>query len=557
MGFAEPLPLDLESRRAIGLDRAIRRAAVANGAGTLRALLVEPVPDAQPRETITRVAGHVTAQAPQLLWLLVMVHPATNTLVIAAPAPGARTRISALTVDIAHVTDSDAETLAAMADARNGADVLVHYRWRELLGRDALTRRFYRELEAVVGTLAESAHGRVDPSARRELALLCSSRILFLAFLEAKGWLDGDREFLRHAFDARCARGGEVHHRLLDPLFFGTLNTPVARRAAAANALGRIPFLNGGLFARTPIERRAHTLRFSDEALGELIGGLLARYRVTAHETSSAWNEAAIDPEMLGRAFESLMAAGDRRTTGAFYTPSAIIERVAGEGLDSALESLGVSRDIARAAHDGARVTAPDREILRAALQQLRVIDPACGSGAFLVHLLERIADLARAAGDDRPVGDVRRDVLTRSIFGVDINPMAVWLCELRLWLSVVIDASDDDPLAVQPLPNLDRHIRVGDALAGPAFEESFRIAAPAALARGFAAATRVPRGLANGCSPAHSTAKNAPPRSPSRNASAIWSRRAGATCSAPCDPATSLPSARSRRRRSRDARRA
>src|SRR6185437_12324647 len=162
------------------------------------------------------------------------VQPASESLVIAAPAPGAHTRISALTVETARVADSDGETLAAMADAASGVDVLVHHRWRELLGRDALTRRFYRELESVIDRLAASARGSADVAARRELALLCSSRVLFLAFLEAKGWLDGDREFLRHAFDARCARGGEIHRRMLDPLFFGTLNTPVGKRAAAA-----------------------------------------------------------------------------------------------------------------------------------------------------------------------------------------------------------------------------------------------------------------------------------------------------------------------------------
>jgi hypothetical protein len=484
LGFAESLPLDLDGRRAIGLDRAVRRAAVANGAGTLRALLFEPAADAPARETMARVASRVTAQAPHLLWLLVLVQPSTESLVIAAPSPGGRTRVSALSIEIAHVTDSDAETLAAMADAANGADVLVHHRWRELLGRDALTRRFYRELETVVAKLATSARGRADTQTRRELALLCSSRILFLAFLEAKGWLDGDREFLRRAFDARCANNGEVHRRLLDPLFFGTLNTPVEKRAAAARALGRIPFLNGGLFARTPLERRAGDFRFTDESLGELIGGLLARYRVTAHESSSAWSEAAIDPEMLGRAFESLMAAADRRSSGAFYTPSAIIERVGGEGLETALESLGAPLELTKAAAGGARLTAPNRETLRAALTKLRVLDPACGSGAFLVHLLERIADLSRAAGDGRSIGDVRRDVLMRSIFGVDVNPTAVWLCELRLWLSVVIDADEGDPLAVRPLPNLDRHIRVGDALAGPAFDESLRVTGPAALAQ-------------------------------------------------------------------------
>jgi hypothetical protein len=484
LGFTEPLALDLDARRALGLDRTIKRASVANGSGTLRALLLDPAADSPLRETVARAAARVTAQAPQLLWLLIVAQPSANALVIAAPAADARARISALSMDVAHITDSDAETFAAMADAVCGADLLVHHRWRELLGRDGLTRRFYRELESVVGTLADTATGRADGAARRELALLCSSRVLFIAFLEAKGWLDGDREFLRNAFDSRCARGGEVHRRLLDPLFFGTLNTPVAKRAAAARALGRIPFLNGGLFARTPLERGANDLRFSDEALGALIGGLLARYRVTAHETSSAWSEAAVDPEMLGRAFESLMAAGDRRTSGAFYTPGAIIERVGGGGLETTLESLGVPVEVTRAARDGGHVPAAERGRLRDALEKLRVLDPACGSGAFLVHLLERIADLAHAAGDERSVGERRRSVLMRSIFGVDVNPTAVWLCELRLWLSVVIDADEGDPHAVRPLPNLDRHIRVGDALAGPAFDDSARIVAPAAFAQ-------------------------------------------------------------------------
>ena len=473
LGFGAPAPLDAAARTTLGLESAVRRAHVACGAGTLRALLVEVAPGAPVRESVARASSHLAARSPHLLWLVVAVQPGTGALVIAAPSPGARTKISALAIHTVHVMDSDGETLAAMTDAAAGPDLLVHHRWRELLGRDALTRRFYRELERVVFDLAASAHGPGNERARLEVALLYASRLLFLAFLEAKGWLDGDREFLRRAFDDRCATGGDVHRRLLEPLFFGTLNTPVGRRAAAARALGRIPFLNGGLFARTALEKRCRALRFSDAALGALIGGLLARYRVTSREDSSAWSEAAVDPEMLGRAFESLMASEDRRKSGAFYTPAAIIERVACFGLEEALAARGAPAALVHEASSGAHLGARDRALLGTALVGMRVLDPACGSGAFLVYALERLSDLAGAAGDARAVGERRREVLTRSIFGVDVNPTAVWLCELRLWLSVVIDATEGDPLAVTPLPNLDRHVRVGDALAGPAFGDA------------------------------------------------------------------------------------
>jgi hypothetical protein len=102
------------------------------------------------------------------------------------------------------------------------------------------------------------------------------------------------------------------------------------------------------------------------------------------------------------------------------------------------------------------------------------VLDPACGSGAFLVYALDALAGLYAASGDTRPAGQRRRDVLTRAIYGVDIDPTAVWLCQLRLWLAVVVDETVDDPLALPPLPNLDHNIREGDALAGHGFDDGW-----------------------------------------------------------------------------------
>lgn len=468
MGFGEPLRVGRSARRRLGLEDDAASAHVAappgqEGGEGLRALLLTLHPGASVRERVGRLARSVARESRSNLWLIVARDASQGALVVAAPAPGGGGGTAAMGCDAGGVLASDAESFAALAAHRadtSESALLVHLRWRETLGRDALSRRFYRELEGCVGRLAVTAigDGRAGMRERRTLALLQASRLLFLAFLEAKGWLDGDRSFLRRRFEAACGGRG-VHQRLLLPLCFGTLNTPPSRRAAAARALGRVPFLNGGLFTRTPLERRHRALRFTDDALGDVIGGLLGRYRLTARETSVDWSDAAVDPEMLGRAFESLMHADDRRAAGAFYTPHALIVRLTRSALD-ALPGLEGPGALAR-------------------LDALRVLDPACGSGAFLVHVLEALADRRGALGDERPLGARRRHVLTRSIFGVDIDPTAVWLCQLRLWLSVVVDDDASDALALLPLPNLDRNVREGDALAGEGFGDARESPAP------------------------------------------------------------------------------
>jgi len=468
---APAAPLDAGSCAALRLPTGLSDVRVARGPDALRALtFAADTRECPLREVVARVARRLAERAPHLLWAVLAVEQAGDEVAIAAWSGARPPRVVALLVDRRHVVDSDAETLCALAAAAGGSDVLTHARWLDVLGRESLTRRFYRALERVVVDLATSARGPAAEGERRELALLHVSRLLFLAFLEAKGWLDGDRDFLARGYSACTGGAGGYHRRVLLPLFFGTLNTAPRARSAAARAFGRIPFLNGGLFARTPLERRCRTVAFPDDQMGRVFGELLTRYRFTAREDRSTWSEAAIDPEMLGKAFESLMAARERRASGAFYTPQPLVERVTAAGLAQALAGGAVCERDAVAALRGGLPEPRLRDALRARLLELRVLDPACGSGAFLVHALEELAGLAARLGDARPPSDVRRDVLTRSIFGVDVNPMAVWLCELRLWLSVVIDSPESDPLRVAPLPNLDRHVRIGDSLAAGGF---------------------------------------------------------------------------------------
>ena len=474
-GFTAPtLPLDAVARTALGINDVACDLRVIAGAGTLRALLIESPARLPLRDCISTLAARLSARAPHLLWMVLAARRDSAEMAIVAWS-GDRSgvpRVSALAVDRSRVLASDAQAVASLAAVCDAADVLTHASWLEILGREALTRRFYRTLEGVVREVADGARGDAPADDRHDIALLHVSRLLFLSFLETKGWLNADRRFLTNGFSRCMERGGNYHRRVLRPLFFGTLNTPVLARAPTARAFGAIPFLNGGLFAPSPLERRWPKLELSDAALGRAFGDLFAHYRFTAREDSDAWSEAAIDPEMLGRAFESLMCSQERRTSGAFYTPQSLVNDVTRTALGGTLVHGAVSQDVLDRALAGDPIPQEHAALLRTRIGNMRVLDPACGSGAFLVHSLETMAALLQRCGETRPLPAVRRELLTRSIFGVDVNATAVWLCELRLWLSVVIESAETDGMRVAPLPNLDRHIRVGDSLAGDAFEE-------------------------------------------------------------------------------------
>ncbi len=493
MGFtATPTALSADGRHRLHIDALTSSAELVRGPGTLRLLCAELAPPTDlagatdPRELTKRLAATMLQRAPTRHWCLITLDARLRTLCIATVGSHHNgPRVAALRIDRTRVVDSDADTLRTLAAVPEQDALLRHARFTDILRREALSNRFYGILERAVTTLATEVTGSAAPTAspaeRRELALLCTSRCLFLAFLEAKGWLDHRLDFLLHHTTAQLELGGQLHQRLLRPLFFGTLNTPRQDRAPTARRFGAVPFLNGGLFSPTPLEKRHRTLRFSDDAIAHLVGAVLDRHRFTAHEDSASWSEAAVDPEMLGRAFESLMATDERRRSGSFYTPPALVDQVVRDALFTALPNLPPD---ALDDTDAPLVLTP---ATADALHRLRILDPACGSGAFLVHTLERLSTihrrtqlLAASRLAVSPVADahrIRRQLLTHCIFGVDRNPVAVWLCELRLWLSVVIECAETDITRVPPLPNLDHHIRVGDSLAGG----NFRFAPPSA----------------------------------------------------------------------------
>ncbi len=471
LGFsAAPYVLRAHALSALGLSKTMLSQAsrIARDEHTA-AFVIEQADASQWRSTLQTLATKLDRLAVARRWLIVLQCAASGPVVIASwlSAPNGP-RMAVLVTSPAQVLDSEAQTVAALATAWHDDPTQTCLRWHDLLGRQAIGRRFFRALDAQVRAIADAWPARVNDDDRRTLALIHVARMLFLKFLETKGWLDNDRNFLARQAEHVLASGGGLWQRLIAPLTFGTLNTPQRHRADAARTFGAIPFLNGGLFACSPVEKRARQPAIRDEHVAALLLDTLARYRFTAREDAQSWSEAAIDPDLLGRTFEALMDTSERKGSGTFYTPGALVATLVDDALAHAIAQPA---GVVRAALRGERIAPKQALKLRDSIDTIRIIDPACGSGSILVATMEKLAQLRQQLGDVRSISVIRRETLTRSIFGVDIEPMAVWLCELRLWLSVVIDDDAIHPSRVEPLPNLDHHIRVGDALGTDAFD--------------------------------------------------------------------------------------
>ena len=473
LGFTEP-PHTLTARpfAALGFptDAPDLRVARITRDHSAALLLIEHADATHWRDTLRKTAASLDRLTDARRWLI-LLHCADNgPIAIATWLSSPRgPRLAVLTTTPHHILDSDAQTVAALATSWHPDPTTTCLRWHDLLGRHAIGRRFFRALETHVADIANAWPARVHNDDRRTLALIHVARLLFLKFLETKGWLDDDRSFLARHTESILDSGGRLWHRLLAPLTFGTLNTPQRHRAPTARAFGNIPFLNGGLFACSATEKRARRPAICDDLLAPLLLETLARFRFTAREDTRTWSEAAIDPDLLGKTFEALMDTEQRRGSGTFYTPATLVSSLVDDALQHTIRHHHTA---ARAALDGRPVSPHDAQEILQTLDSVRILDPACGSGSILVATLERLATLRAQLGDTRSVSELRRHVLTHSIFGVDIAPMAVWLCELRLWLSVVIDDETSHTASITPLPNLDHHIRIGDALGNDAFNQ-------------------------------------------------------------------------------------
>jgi hypothetical protein len=409
--------------------------------GTLRCLHVR-VSDFDATD-LSRVAGQLRREFGAELLLFIFAQADYARVCVAAF--GAE-ELCTLFLERGRVRPADVDALTEMVPANGESGLQLAMRHARALDRMRVTHRFFEDFRSQRAAVAEAWQG-IAPRFREEreqLALLLLSRLMFLYFLQRRGFLNRDQDFFAHALRRHFAqpRTCSFYRGVLRPLFFGVLNRRPEKRTARAAALGRLPYLNGGLFERHSLERRFPQLDLADAVIRGVFELLLERYRFTATERA---HDLAVDPEMLGRVFEGLMAETTRHDTGTFYTPAPVVTRMVRSAFDAHLAQYPM-------------------QCTSRLLREVRVLDPACGSGAFLLGALAYIAE-RRALLDGDDGASIRRDVVARNLHGVDVQPDAALLCALRLWLALIPDSCE---AAIQPLPNLDRRVRQGDALIDP-----------------------------------------------------------------------------------------
>lgn len=343
-----------------------------------------------------------------------------------------------------------------------------------------INRNFYDEIKNAFDDLLDELRKRgnpfVDEEERVQFAIRLIGRIIFCWFLKRKNVLHDE------AISADAVRSlaqKNYYHDLLEPLFFDVLNTPQGkeRKAGLPSIIAGYPFLNGGLFEDQKTDYKNNILLgISNDWFLRLFSKTLERYNFTVDENSSSNAEIAIDPEMLGRIFENLLAEQNpetgesaRKSTGSFYTPREIVDYMVEQSITEFLKSSLKSEDqISDLIEDFVHTQVLPNDLskhsekLAKALSNVKVLDPACGSGAFPIGILQKIVALKQQLTPKAKNYKLKLDTIQNSIYGSDIQPMAVELSRLRCWLSLVVD---EDPKDIKALPNLEFKFVCADSL--------------------------------------------------------------------------------------------
>ena len=409
--------------------------------------------------------------------------------------------IRKLLIDRQNPTAYDLDRLEAIAVRGRSARELYQAQC-EAFDVEKLTKGFYQEYQKLFHRVLEaiSSHNPhpyfADRDRLSQFTQRLLGRIMFLYFLQKKGFLAGDRQFLKTMYgkgkSAYQAENTDYYTEILEPLFFDTLNQ---QRENHQSPWGQIPYLNGGLFDRDYGEniqdgagRETPELitlpnRIFDPGNSDSILGFFNSYNFTVAENVTGDEDVAVDPEMLGKVFENMLAAEERGKSGTFYTPRGIVQFICAEVLGRYLaDTTGISLETAQklvhydpdiSDKDLNELISPqDAKSLKKALMNLKVLDPAVGSGAFPLGMMQLILNVRQAVArregmtvqrGSLAISEWKREIIANNLYGVDIKPEAIEIAKLRMWLSLVVDIPTIEN--VEALPNLDYKLMCGDSL--------------------------------------------------------------------------------------------
>ena len=307
-------------------------------------------------------------------------------------------------------------------------------------------------------------------------------RIVFLHFLQKKGWMgvapnkpwgEGDPNFMKHLFE-KCSDQQKENFldQVLEPLFSDALDKDRSDNdflfdsgvTFDCGTIVKIPYLNGGLFERDSLDEPDS--KFPAEYFDNLFD-FFYQYNFTIDENDPNDAQVGVDPEMLGRIFENLLE--DNKDKGAFYTPKEIVQYMCRQSLiaylqtDSKDETTKAAIESFVKTYDIHFIGGADSELAQSLdkhLKEVKICDPAIGSGAFPMGLLKELFLCRGAIEKFDDAAEIKRHIIQQNVYGVDIEKGAVDIARLRFWLSLIVD--EETP---HSLPNLDYKIMQGNSL--------------------------------------------------------------------------------------------
>ena len=362
---------------------------------------------------------------------------------------------------------------------------------------EAVTKQFFEEYKAIFRILEDDLKKQAnDHTWAHDYSLQFLNRCMFIYFIQRKGWLGNDCDFLLN-FWKSYQRSGQSQNSFVDNwlrvLFFEAFNNKFHGGHSyfppeIKEALSLAPYLNGGLFTENKFDQE-HKAAISDR-LFEQVLKFLERYNFTIAEDSPLDKEVAVDPEMIGKVYESLVNVSEevdeRGEAGIFYTPRTEIDLMCRLSLvDHLANHLGEDRKELlyqlvfalepdeKTDADKAVAAAGIWPALNERLHDITLLDPACGSGSFLVGMLNILDDLQERANHQLAITEApyerKKRIIGQSLYGVDVMEWACHVAELRLWLALIIDAEftrEELHVRREPLlPHFSFKIRCGDSL--------------------------------------------------------------------------------------------